>query len=156
MKRVFLAVVSALFLCGCVGRIIDWVPVTFYVEVQDKDGKDLLDPANDNSWLIGTEISFNGKIETIDEEDLASIMTRAVDVQYEGVRLQKSPKCYRLAFGEFSGAREYSNEVILIKWSDGSTNEITYKRRLNSVTVDAKEVFKLDGVKCSNPIVITK
>lgn len=89
MKRVFLAVVSALFLCGCVGRIIDWVPVTFYVEVQDKDGKDLLDPANDNSWLIGTEISFNGKIETINEEDLASVMTRAVDVQYEGGKTSK-------------------------------------------------------------------
>ena len=156
MKRLFLAaVVSVLFLCGC-GRIIDWVPVTFYVEVQDAEGKDLLDPANDNSWLIGTEISFNGKLETIDEQDIASAMTRAVDVQYNGVRLQKGSERYHLSFGEFSGAKEYSNEVILIKWSDGSTNEITYKRRLNGVTVNAKEVFKLDGVKCTNPIVIVR
>ncbi len=155
MKNLFFAAIIALSLCGC-GKIIDWVPVSFYVQVVDAEGKDLLDPANDNSWLIGTEISFCGKSEVIDQEDITAPASRAVAVIYEGCMLKKGAERYQLVFGEFSGAREYKNEEILIVWSDGTSNKITYKRRLNSVTVEAKEVIKLDGVKCSNPIVIVK
>ena len=58
MKRTLFILLAVLCLNGCM--IIDWVPVTFQVRVQDENGKDLLDPANDNTWLIGTHISFNG------------------------------------------------------------------------------------------------
>ena len=63
MKRTLFILLAVLCLNGCM--IIDWVPVTFQVRVQDENGKDLLDPANDNTWLIGTHISFNGTSDTI-------------------------------------------------------------------------------------------
>jgi hypothetical protein len=68
----------------------------------------------------------------------------------------KKQSFYQLIFGEFPGGHEYDNEEFVITWPDGTSNKVTYKRRLNSVTVEAKEVIKLDGVKCSNPIVIVK
>ena len=54
MKRILTIMAAVICLCSC-AKIIDWVPVTFQVRVQDAQGKDLLDPANDNSWLIGTK-----------------------------------------------------------------------------------------------------
>ena len=137
MKRTLFILLAVLCLNGCM--IIDWVPVTFQVRVQDENGKDLLDPANDNTWLIGTHISYNGTSDTLEE----------------GVRLEKGEDYYFLAFGEFKRT-DYDNEVIAINWPDGTYDEITYKSRLNGVTVEAKEKFKLNGVKCSNPIVIIK
>ena len=41
--------------------IIDWAAIHFNIQVVDANGKDLLDPSNDNSWLLGTTISFMGK-----------------------------------------------------------------------------------------------
>ena len=154
MKRTLFILLAALCLNGCNIKIIDWVPVTFQVRVQDENGKDLLDPANDNTWLIGTHISFNGTSDTLEEGDIVPV-TKAVEVIYEGVRLEKGEDYYYLAFGEFRRT-DYDNEVIAINWPDGTYDEITYKCRLNSITVDAKEKFKLNGVKCSNPIVIVK
>ena len=156
MKRILIVLLAALCLNGCniKIKIIDWVPVTFQVRVQDENGKDLLDPANDNTWLIGTHISFNGTSDTLEEGDIVPV-TKAVEVIYEGVRLEKGEDYYYLAFGGFQRT-DYDNEVIAINWPDGTYDEITYKCRLNGVTVEAKEKFKLNGVKCSNPIVIIK
>lgn len=63
---------------------------------------------------------------------------------------------YYLAFGEFYGGSDYDNEELYLSWPDGSHNCITYKRKLHRVRIKADEVFKLDGVKCSNPVVIVK
>ncbi len=154
MKRILIIALAVLCFNGCYVKIIDWVPVTFQVKVQDKNGKDLLDPANDNTWLIGTKISFNGNLDEIGEEDLIPA-TKAVMPIYEGVRIEKGEGYYYIAFGEF-GRREYDDEIVAINWPDGTYNEISYKCRLNSVTVKAKDKFKLDGVKCSSPILIVR
>lgn len=45
---------------------------------------------------------------------------------------------------------------MMIQWPDGKVNVITYSRKLNRVKADAKQVFKLDGVECSNPIIIVR
>ena len=70
MKRTLFILLAALCLNGCNIKIIDWVPVTFQVRVQDENGKDLLDPAYDNTWLIGTHISFNGTSDTLEEGNI--------------------------------------------------------------------------------------
>lgn len=154
MKRLFFIAVMALSLCGC-GKIIDWWPINFYIQVVDAEGKDLLDPENDNSWIVGTQISFYGESELIEEEDIAP-QTRTLPAEYRGCMIEKGKERYQLIFGEFPGGHEYDNEELVITWPDGTSNKVTYKRRLNSVTIEAKEVIKLDGVKCSNPIVIVK
>ena len=142
-------------LCSCT-KTIDWLPITFKVRVQDAHGNDLLDPEKDNSWIIGTTLSFRGIIVEIDEESIAYPRTRDLPAMYEGFRLEKSNDYYYLAFGEFDGGSNYDNENLYINWPDGSLNIITYKRKIHKVNIRANEVFKLDGVKCSNPVVIVK
>ena len=70
MKRILILVLAAISFCGC-HKIIDWVPVTFQIRVQDEQGKDLLDPSNDNSWLIGTTIQFRGITVDLDETGIS-------------------------------------------------------------------------------------
>lgn len=155
MKRILIFIVAAISLCSC-AKCIDWVPVTFQIRVQDEQGKDLLDPANDNTWLIGTKIHYKGVIIDIDETGISAPATKAYPATYQGFRLEKGSDYYYLAFGEFDGGSEYNEEDMMIQWPDGSINVITYTRKLNNTTVSAKQTFKLDGVKCSNPIVIVK
>ena len=38
--------------------IIDWAPVSLFIEVKDKAGKDLLDPDVENNILAGTTILY--------------------------------------------------------------------------------------------------
>ena len=157
MKRILILLLAAMSICSCSKfLIIDWVPVTFKISVQDGQGKDLLDPVNDNTWLIGTRIHFNGRTADIDETGISAPETKALPGIYHGVRLEKGADYYYLAFGEFDGGTEYDKEEMVIEWPDGSINRITYTRKLNHVKVSAKQTFKLDGEKCSNPIVIKK
>lgn len=155
MKRILILTMAALSLCGCL-KIIDWVPVTFQVRVQDEQGKDLLDPSNDNSWLIGTTIRFRGITVDLDETGITEPVTKDMPVVYEGFRLEKGRDYYYLAFGEFEGATNYDKESFTIRWPDKTFNIITYDRKLNNRKVEAKEVWKLDGVRCSSPIIIIK
>lgn len=155
MKKILIFMLAAISFCSC-AKCIDWVPVTFQIRVQDEQGKDLLDPANDNSWLIGTKIHYKGVIIDIDETGISAPATKAYPATYQGFRLEKGSDYYYLAFGEFDGGSEYDEEDIMIQWPDGTINVITYTRKLNNTTVSAKQTFKLDGVKCDNPIVIVK
>lgn len=154
MKRILTIMAAVICLCSC-SKIIDWVPVTFQVRVQDAQGKDLLDPADDNSWLIGTKIHFRGITVDLDETGISPV-TRALPAEYRGFRLEKGSDYYYLAFGEFEGGADYDEEDMMIQWPDGKVNVITYSRKLNRVKADAKQVFKLDGVECSNPIIIVR
>ena len=97
-----------------------------------------------------------GFLQDIDETGISAPATKAYPATYQGFRLEKGLDYYYLAFGEFDGGSEYDEEDIMIQWPDGSINVITYTRKLNNTTVSAKQTFKLDGVKCSNPIVIVK
>ena len=155
MKRLLIYVLAAFSLCSCM-KCIDWVPVTFQIRVQDEGGKDLLDPENDNSWLLGTRIHFRGITVEIDDTGITAPVTRALPAVYKGFTLEKGSDYYYLAFGEFDGGSDYDKEEMLIEWPDGSMNRITYTRKLNHTTVSARQTFELDGVKCSNPVVIVK
>ena len=60
MKRVLIILIASVCLNGCEkhNMIIDWAPITFKIQVQDSQGNDMLDPSNDNTWLLGTEVIF--------------------------------------------------------------------------------------------------
>ena len=155
MKRILILIAAVACLSGC-GKIIDWVPVTFQIRVQDALGNDLLDPANDNRWLVGTTIRFRGIVVDLDETGITSPITRDMSVTYEGFRLEKGEDYYFLAFGQFEGATDYDEESFVIYWPDKTYNVITYDRRINTRKGGAKEVWKLDGVKCTSPIIIVR
>ena len=167
MKRLLFTLVFILCLTGCekipLGGVFisDWNPVNFDIQVVDSNGKDLLDPSNDNSWLIGTTISFMDEKDTIDQACLDNIyQTKYYFPHYDGVRLMSSARVlpnWFLRFGEFDGADSYDDEKLTITWPDGKTNTITYTRKFNVFkTGVSKQVYKLDGVKCSNPIKIVR
>lgn len=156
MKRVLIILIASVCLNGCEkhNMIIDWAPITFKIQVQDSQGNDMLDPANDNTWLIGTEISFRNQSEVMDENDITPI-TKAILPEYDGVRVEKGADRYFIVFGEFM-RRDNDTELMTIRWPDGSISEISYKCRLIESKLEAKETFKLNGQKCSNPIVIVR
>ena len=90
MKRVLIILIAIVCLNGCdKDLIIDWAPITFKIQVQDSQGNDMLDPANDNTWLIGTEISFRNQSEVIDENDISPV-TKVVLPEYSGARIEKA------------------------------------------------------------------
>lgn len=154
MKRLLIILITIVSLTGCdKDMIIDWVPVTFKIQVKDSQGNDILDPTNDNTWLIGTEISFRNQSDVLDENDITP--TKVVLPEYDGARIEKGPDYYYIAFGEFI-RMDNDTELVTIKWPDGSISEISYKCRLIPSKLEAKETFELNGQKFSNPIVIVK
>ena len=161
MKQVLTILIAIVSLTGCEGdmfidkdMIIDWVPITFKIQVQDSQGNDMLDPANDNTWLIGTEISFRGESDVLDENDIAPV-TKLILPIYDGARVEKGSDDYYIAFGEFQ-RMDNNTELMTIKWPDGDISEISYKCRLIPSKLEAKETFELNGKKCSDPILIIK
>lgn len=166
MKRFFTLLVFALSLSGCEDilnsdMIIDWYPIVFNIKVVDAGGRDMLDPSSDNSWVIGTTMEFKGKRDTVDQASLENIyQTRDYLPRFDGIRLVKGAQglpAYFLKFAEFDGSVSYDNEKLTITWPDGRTNIITYTRKFNALhTKVSKETFKLDGAKCSNPIIIVR
>ena len=164
MKRLLLVIVVAFSFSSCskmlsTDIIMDWYPVNFYIKVVDVTGKDLLDPANDNSWIIGTAFDFMGQEDIIDLECVENIYrTKYYLPHFNGITLQNDHlHGYVLKFGEFDGADSYDQEKLIINWPDGTSNTITYSRKFNLIHTDVrKEEFKLDGKKCPNPIVIVK
>ena len=156
MKRILIILITIASLTGCEkhNMIIDWVPVTFRIQVQDFQGNDMLDPNNGNTWLIGTEISFRDQSDVFDENDITPI-TKAILPIYDGARIEKGSDCFYIVFGEFH-RKDNDTELITIKWPDDNVTEISYKCRLIPSKLEVKETFELNGKKCSNPIVIVK
>lgn len=156
MKRILVILIAIICFNGCDKErmIIDWTPITFQIQVQDSQGNDMLDPANNNTWLIGTEISFRNYSEVMDKNDIFPV-TKAIMPIYGGARVEKGSDCYYIAFGQFH-REDNDTEQMTIKWPDGSISEVTYKCKLIESKLEVKESFELNGKKCSNPIVIVK
>ena len=78
---------AAICFSGCL-KIIDWVPVTFEIMVQDEQGNDLLDPENDNTWLLGTTVWFRGIEVELEKKGISEPVTKDYGIKYEGFRLE--------------------------------------------------------------------
>ena len=161
MKSNMKRIISALILAAAVlsvnsCRIIDWAPINLRVQVQDSEGNDLLDPENDNTWLLGTTISFRGITVDLEETNITEPESKEYGpIIYSGFRLEKGVDCWELVFGEFDGGDEY-DDTFMINWPDRTFSYIEYTRKLNTLTVDAKEKWILNNKVCSNPVVIVK
>ncbi len=157
MKRFLTAlIVAAAVLSANSCRIIDYSPINLRLQVQDSEGKDLLDPANDNSWLLGTTITFRGIIVDLDETNITVPETKEYGpVEYQGFRLEKGADCWELVFGEFDGGDEY-DDSFFISWPDKTYNSIDYSRKINSMSGNVKQTWTLNGKECSNPVVIVR
>ena len=157
MKRILTAIIiaiTALSANSC--RIIDYTPINLRVQVQDSEGKDLLDPANDNSWLLGTTITFRGIVVELDETNITVPETKEYGpVEYQGFRLEKMSDCWELVFGEFDGGDEY-DDSFFISWPDKKYSVIDYSRKINSMSGNVRQTWTLNGKECNNPVVIVR
>ena len=104
--------------------------------------------------MEGTTIEFQGTTTELTLTD--GPQPTDVLVEFYGFRLVKYEEGYFLSYGEIEGTAEYDNEEFTLTWPDGTVDRITYKRRVNAITINAYERWHLNGEKCNNPVIIVK
>ena len=156
MKRLLLCILSlaGLMLSGCaIGKTVDWYPVDLIIYVQNSNGTDLLNPQNNE--FIATRVEAEWLGETYIYEHPADA-TRAYMPIFNGLELNEDSRGrYRLIFGELAGDAERDDDLTL-RWADGTTDVIHYKNVVFELFIEAVRTYKLNGVKCDNPVVIIK
>lgn len=157
--KFFLLGILALTLLSCDKSINDRViwdifPVVVTLQVTDANGNDLLNPDNPNSYVTDSiKAVYNGK-EYICKKGISNVNTKAYLAQFYGLRLIKRQLgTYVLCFGEFDGAKSYSNEEVTVFWGDGTSDKVKFSRkfRMNSSgDPDISEDWYLNGAKVPN------
>ena len=150
MKRILVLVLAAISFCGC-AREIDWARWSLYVIVENSDGKNILDTDTYGQILSGTVLTYRG----VDYELELTPETKAFMAKFNGFLIDWGSYYGNiLSFGDFNGDEEVNEEAFTIKWPNGTSNNITYSRKVNMTFVSAKEKWTLDGKKCEWPITI--
>lgn len=151
MKQILTLFPAILCLCGC-AREIDWAPWSLYIIVEDSEGKNVLDNDTYEHVLSGAVLTYRG----IDYElELTPKTKMMAPAELSGFKIDWGSYYGNiLSFGEFNGHEEFDGEVFTVKWPNGSTNTITYSRKLNETFISAKEKWTLDGKKCEWPVTI--
>lgn len=143
--------------------IIDWAPVSLFIEVKDKAGNDLLDPDVENNILAGTTILYKGTTYEVKRDHydqfldyLQKTATRAYLAHMYGLQLMNKNMFNRedltdvfyLEFGEIDGAVDMDEDFV-ITWPDKSKNVIHYhcSDHKYGKNPDCNRYFLLDGVK---------
>lgn len=139
------------------GKIWDISPVVVTVQVVNANGIDLLNPDNQNSYAAGNiKAIYNGK-EYECNKNVSEANTKAILAQFYGLKMDKNyVGTYNLFFGEFDGAKSYSNEEVTIFWGDGSSDKIKFSRKFRWTIFgdpDISEERFLNGTKVSDRVI---
>ncbi|MBQ0024690.1 MAG: hypothetical protein KBT00_03060 [Bacteroidales bacterium] len=150
MKRSLILIILAVLLCAGCAKEVDWYPVTVSFYIVDSEGNDLLDPASES--FIGDDISLSYK----GNEYVYSIPTKTYLPVFYGLIIEKDNLVgkYCARFGELDGADNYDDDFI-IRFPDGTSRTLHYDRRVNCLTVSARQKWFLDGVRVDYPVIIT-
>lgn len=181
----FLLMLALLLPAGCSNVLdeyedyptVDWYPVNLIVTVQDKDGKDLLDPAVKGNYFNGSSLTFQGKtyeaLELGRNESWQQTPTKMYLARIKGFRLAydtiyinetETRECYFLVFGQIDGARDMDEDLILT-WPDGSEETIHYhcskhkvekNRKSGDWNVSCERSWTLNGEEAGNPFLFVK
>jgi len=151
--------ILALTLLSCDKSINDRViwdifPVVVTLQVTNANGIDLLNPDNQNSYAADSiKAVYSGK-EYKCNKVISFANTKAYLAQFYGLRMIKNQfGTYILCFGEFDGAKSYSNEEVTVFWGDGTSDKVKFSRkfRMNSSgDPEISEDWYLNGVKVPN------
>lgn len=154
--RYLLLGILALTLLSCDKTISDrmiWdiYPVVVTLQVTNANGIDLLNPDNQNSYATDSiKAVYNGK-EYKCNKGISSANTKTYLAQFYGLKMIKNQfGTYILCFGEFNGAKSYSNEEVTIFWGDGTSDKIKFNRKFrftSSGDPDISEDWYLNGAK---------
>lgn len=135
-------------------KIWDISPVIFTVQVADANGADLLNQDNQNAIDTSLIKAVYRGVEYKCKKDPYAVMTKYYAPHFFGLQLSKHYMNgnYMLQFGEFDGAKSYSNEELTILWGDGTSDKIKFNRkfrwRING-DPDSSEEWFLNGKKVS-------
>lgn len=184
MKRIFFSLLLSAFLfAGC--NIfenpngdnppdVDWYPVSVFITVRDKDGRDLLDPSLTDGYVHGTTLKYKG--ETFGVRSIltgtSTVPTKAYLARMQGLRLAQGPlsmspteqrNCYYLVFGEIDGALDLDEDLV-ITWKDGTEDVIHYhcadhkveKQKDGNWFIDCERSWQLNKQPSTNPFQLVK
>ena len=126
--------------------IVDWAPVSIYIEAVDADNNSIISPE-----MPGMSLTFQGTKYTVKTE--AEAETRAYLARMKGLiavpKQDESGKTvYQLVFGEIDGAADMDEDIALT-WPDGSSDVIHYhcSDHRESRNPKCNRSWKLNGEK---------
>ena len=126
--------------------IVDWAPVSIYIEAVDADNNSIISPE-----MPGMSLTFQGTKYTVKTE--AEAETRAYLARMKGLiavpKQDESGKTvYQLVFGEIDGAADMDEDITLT-WPDGSSDVIHYhcSDHRESRNPKCNRSWKLNGEK---------
>lgn len=129
MKRFFHLMAIAWLVCmaaSCELPIVDWAPVTVYIEATDAEGQSIISPE-----MPGMSLTFKGETYTVQDPGVrtrayAAIMSGLIAVPVSQTEDQAGGQVeYQLQFGEIDGADDMDEDITL-DWPDGSRDVIHY------------------------------
>jgi len=160
--KYFIFGILALSLLSCDKIINDRMiwdinPVVVTLQVTNANGIDLLNPDNQNSFAAGNiKAVYNGK-EYECNKGISNVNTKAILARFYGLKIDKNyTGTYNLFFGEFDGAKSYTNEEVTILWGDGTSDKIKFSRKFGWTILgdpDISEDWYLNGTKISDRII---
>ena len=138
----------ALFLCSC-GEIttdIEWYPITLKVSIVDENGKDFMNP-NNQQWFVGNNllIYYRDSIYSFNESNDSK--TEGISISFKEDIVKSK---YFLNFGPIDNSYDceedfiikFKSELIWIHYSCTNHNEST---------LTCTEEWFLEGKKSRNP-----
>ncbi|MBQ2779866.1 MAG: hypothetical protein IJF46_08855 [Bacteroidaceae bacterium] len=138
------ALFSALLSCSDDSNepyIADVAPYSINILVRDAEGNDLL--VQDKAEEIKFE--YSGEIYGINATIGAS---RAQPVCFHGLlRLATDDGRHFLSFGEFQGDKNVSDELVIIHWGDGTSDNISFSNHcdIKEGRINIERTIKLNG-----------
>ena len=130
--------------------IVDWTPVSVYIEATDAAGNSIISPV-----MPGMSLTFKGETYTVQQarEYPEIVQTKAYLPVMFGLVAEKVSgtdelPVYRLVFGEIDGAADMDEDIEL-NWPDGSKDVIHYhcSNHREWPEPDCDRSWKLNGKK---------
>ncbi len=156
VKIILVLLISTLVALSCdKERDCNWPPIppiAVSVYVEDKYGRDLLDPDSKFFFADSVVLEHRGSEYWLYN---SKVDTRSSVSRYVGLSLASKHGRYYLMFGAFDNITDYETDFIF-HWKNNTTDTIHYIRYRDYDIHKLCEKWQLNGKKTSHPIVIRK
>ncbi len=137
----------------------DIAPIVPQIYLNDKDGRDLLDPYRSDSEFDPMKVTvvYEDSTYTVKTRD-ELVETRAYMPWFFGLAIQKDAfGRWLLSFGELDGTEDIDNKDIMIDWGNGCIDVITifnnFKWKANG-SPSIKRRFYVNGKKTDSDVAV--
>lgn len=125
----------------------EFYPIVIYAYVEDVHGNDLLAPdVRNNIADSGIKVVYKGCV--YDKDSAVDEKVRTYMPELRGLRIEKLLNGrYVLSFGGLEGNKDYEDEMVVMRWNDGSMDTITFDSKIiwdTNIPI-VERVFYLNG-----------